>query len=154
MRNLFSARYFRRRQLYCKSQKRPRESYPKSCVHRFGQLFDPDICAEYGFEYKEGYDFIKYDQIEWYKSEMYDIAEQNGGMPDSVMFMHIPLKEYRMAYNQAKQNDTVILENSGNRNAILTIIRGCLTPYLRWTAQKPLYADMTMSTIIAWNIWA
>lgn len=73
-----------------------------------GNYLDPDICAEYGFEYKEGYDFIKYDQIEWYKSEMYDIAEQNGGMPDSVMFMHIPLKEYRMAYNQAKQNDTVI----------------------------------------------
>ena len=45
-----------------------------------GNYLDPDI-APNTVEYKEGYDFIKYDQIEWYKSEMYDIAEQNGSMP-------------------------------------------------------------------------
>ncbi|MFW5780421.1 MAG: metallophosphoesterase [Bacillota bacterium] len=73
-----------------------------------GSYLTPEICAEYGFDYKNDYDFIKYDQIEWYKSEMQDIADENGEMPDSVMFIHIPLKEYRTAYNQALSDDSVI----------------------------------------------
>jgi len=68
-----------------------------------------EYCEAYGFAYNGGYDFIKYDQIEWYKSEMRKIASNNGNrMPDSIMFLHIPLKEYRIAYNEANQNDTII----------------------------------------------
>jgi hypothetical protein len=78
-----------------------------------GDYVKEEFCEEYGFPYTSGYDFIKYDQIEWYKSEMRAIAESNGNkMPNSIMFMHIPLKEYRTAYNLALANGTVI---SGER---------------------------------------
>jgi 3',5'-cyclic AMP phosphodiesterase CpdA len=78
-----------------------------------GDHLKKEFCEAYGFEYTEGYDFIKYDQIEWYKSEMRAIAARNGNkMPDSIMFLHIPLKEYRIAYDLACQNGTVL---SGER---------------------------------------
>ena len=73
-----------------------------------GAYLTPEICAEYGFKYKKDYDFIKYDQIEWYKSQMREIRDKNGEMPNSIMFFHIPLKEFRTAYNQAVENDSVI----------------------------------------------
>lgn len=67
-----------------------------------GDYLKEDICRQYGFQYEEGeYDFIKYDQIEWYKSELNKIATKSGKMPNSIMFMHIPLKEYETAYNLA-----------------------------------------------------
>ena len=73
-----------------------------------GNYLTEEICAEYEFEYQNGYDFIKYDQIEWYKSEMRAIERENGRMPNSILFIHIPLKEYRTAYNEAMDNETVI----------------------------------------------
>jgi len=73
-----------------------------------GDYLKEDICADYGFAYKDGYDFIKYDQIEWYKAQMYAIAEKAGKMPPSVMFMHIPLVEYGTAYSQALQEKKII----------------------------------------------
>lgn len=73
-----------------------------------GDYLKEDFCEEYNFEYTDDYDFIKYDQIEWYKDEMRSIAAQNGKMPPSVMFMHIPLVEYTAAYNSALSEDKVI----------------------------------------------
>ena len=78
------------------------------------------------FGLKWDYDYIKEDQIEWYRSsiEKYRLknAEIINGMdesyrdlylslanPKSLMFMHIPLLEVRMAYNeyaQAGNSDT------------------------------------------------
>ncbi len=43
----------------------------------------------------DGYGFITPEAQEWYKEELYSIKEENGGiMPNSMMFMHIPFREY------------------------------------------------------------
>ncbi|MFA5449840.1 MAG: metallophosphoesterase [Clostridia bacterium] len=73
-----------------------------------GDYVQEDICIDYGFEFEEGYDFIKYDQIEWYKTAMRAIADKNGTMPRSIMFTHIPLVEYGIAYDEAYKSKTVI----------------------------------------------
>lgn len=45
-----------------------------------------------------GYDFIKPDQIEWYRQNSKEFTKQNGGMPvPSLAFFHIPLPEFRSA---------------------------------------------------------
>lgn len=63
-----------------------------------GDYLSQSYCEDYGFEYRDAYDFIKYDQIAWYKAEMRELAAKNGSMPLSIMFMHIPLIEYNIAY--------------------------------------------------------
>ena len=44
----------------------------------------------------QGYDFIKKDQIEWYKSRI-DMLKEKSGDFRSMVFMHIPLPEYAEA---------------------------------------------------------
>ncbi|MBR4766260.1 MAG: metallophosphoesterase [Clostridia bacterium] len=44
----------------------------------------------------QGYDFIKKDQIEWYKSRI-DVLKEKYGDFKSMVFMHIPLPEYAEA---------------------------------------------------------
>lgn len=73
-----------------------------------GDYISESYCQDYGFEYKDDYDFIKYDQIDWYKSEMRAIADKNGAMPSSIMFIHIPLVEYGIAYTKAMAAERVI----------------------------------------------
>ncbi len=54
-----------------------------------------EVCELFGIPYMSGYDCIKPDQMEWYESTLNDIKENNGGvMPESTLFMHIPLYEY------------------------------------------------------------
>lgn len=72
-----------------------------------GDYLKEEFCSEYGFAYKNAYDFIKYDQIQWYKDEMNAIAKTNGSMPSSIMFIHIPLFEYKEAYNKANKQDAI-----------------------------------------------
>lgn len=56
---------------------------------------DPEICEKYDLPYTSGYDFIKPDQQEWYVNTLNDIKERNAGvMPESTLYMHIPLVEY------------------------------------------------------------
>ena len=56
---------------------------------------DKDVCELFGIPYMSGYDCIKPDQMAWYESTLNDIKEDNGGvMPESTLFMHIPLYEY------------------------------------------------------------
>ena len=53
-----------------------------------------------------GYDFIKHDQIDWYRTLSNSFTEKNGGNPvPSLAFFHIPLPEY----NQAAANESAIL---------------------------------------------
>ena len=50
----------------------------------------------------DGYDWIKYDQIAWYRSESARHTTENGGTPlPSLAFMHIPLPEYADAASDA-----------------------------------------------------
>ena len=45
-----------------------------------------------------GYDYIRTDQIEWYKKLSKAFTQQNGGVPiPSLAFFHIPLPEYKQA---------------------------------------------------------
>lgn len=56
---------------------------------------DLDICKKYGIPYSTGYDFIKPDQQKWYVDTLNDIKGKNNGvLPESTMFMHIPFVEY------------------------------------------------------------
>lgn len=53
-----------------------------------------------------GYDYLKFDQIQWYRDNSAKYTRQNGGTPvPSLAFFHIPLPEY----NQAASDETTIL---------------------------------------------
>lgn len=53
-----------------------------------------------------GYDYIKFDQIRWYRENSAKYTKQNGGTPlPSLAFFHIALPEY----NQAASDETAIL---------------------------------------------
>lgn len=44
------------------------------------------------------YDWLTFDQINWYRKNSKEFTEENGGVPlPSVAFLHIPLPEYGMA---------------------------------------------------------
>lgn len=60
--------------------------------------------AEFGIEYSpDGDDFIKPNQIEWYKRRITEIKEENGGeLVKSEVFLHIPLYQYETAFEDAK----------------------------------------------------
>lgn len=46
----------------------------------------------------EGYDYIKSDQIEWYRQRSAGFTRENGGKPmPALAFFHIPLPEYNQA---------------------------------------------------------
>ncbi|MCQ2485081.1 MAG: metallophosphoesterase [Clostridia bacterium] len=57
------------------------------------------------------YDCVHKNQIEWYKQQLEEFkAENKGDMPKSLMFMHIPVIEFRDAMEEYKENgfkDTV-----------------------------------------------
>lgn len=57
---------------------------------------------KYGVEKIGFYDFIKPDQIDWYKESLSSIKRQNHGkLPPSALFIHIALPEYKIAYDAA-----------------------------------------------------
>lgn len=56
---------------------------------------DQEICYKYGYPYTDGYDCIHQDQMDWYKESLEEIAKNNNGvMPESTLYMHIPFVEY------------------------------------------------------------
>lgn len=64
-----------------------------------GSNADPALCAALGLPYQGGYDFIKPNQIDWYKEQIANLARLNGGTaPTSTLYIHIPLPEYKTAY--------------------------------------------------------
>ncbi len=48
-------------------------------------------------EMKNGYDYIKPDQINWYKEEMNELREKYKKAPN-LLYMHIPIKEYEEVF--------------------------------------------------------
>lgn len=61
-----------------------------------------------------GYDYIKSDQIDWYRKNSMAYTQQNGGTPvPSLAFFHIPLPEY----NQAAADETAILTGTRKEKA-------------------------------------
>lgn len=61
-----------------------------------------------------GYDYIKFDQIKWYRDNSTDFTEKNGGSPiPSLAFFHIALPEY----NQAASDESAILVGTRKEKA-------------------------------------
>lgn len=65
---------------------------------------------------EEGYDNFHDDQIQWYSDTVKEIATKVNGSPDKVVpslaFFHIPMQEFTQAYNEAKENNSIL---SGSR---------------------------------------
>lgn len=58
------------------------------------------------------YDRIHDNQVEWYKNQITDLTAENGGeMPNSIVFFHIPLIEYRDAWTEYINNGSQDTEN-------------------------------------------
>lgn len=58
------------------------------------------------------YDRIHDNQVEWYKSEIKALTEKNGGVtPKSLAFFHIPLVEYKTAWEEYVNNGSKDTEN-------------------------------------------
>lgn len=53
---------------------------------------------------EDDYAFIKENQINWYKETVSAVEKYNGTAVKSVMFIHIPLVEYKEAYEEATVN--------------------------------------------------
>ncbi|MDH6305358.1 3',5'-cyclic AMP phosphodiesterase CpdA [Parabacteroides sp. PF5-5] len=57
-----------------------------------------DSHAYSGIKGIEGYDYIKFDQVQWYRQKSAAYTQQNGGKPiPSLAFFHIPFPEYNQA---------------------------------------------------------
>jgi len=58
-------------------------------------LIDSNAYTGKGFN---KYDFIHDDQVEWYKEQILRIESEEGHVVPSMVFFHIPLQEYKEAY--------------------------------------------------------
>lgn len=59
------------------------------------------------------YDRIHDNQVEWYKNEIQALTDENGGeVPKSMAFFHIPLIEYRDAWQEYVNNNKQDTENA------------------------------------------
>lgn len=66
-----------------------------------------------------GYDYIKQSQIDWYERILYDTYKNNNKeIVNSILFMHIPLPEFNIAWYAAGGEDALkaIEENGGFRD--------------------------------------
>ena len=54
------------------------------------------------------YDYIHDDQVDWYKQELGRLQSENPTVK-SLIFMHIPLQEYRTAYDLYNQNSSEVI---------------------------------------------
>lgn len=51
------------------------------------------------------YDAIHEDQVKWYEETLNSLKAENGGkMPNSLAFFHIPLQEYKEAWDKYREN--------------------------------------------------
>lgn len=59
-------------------------------------LIDSNAYTKDGFN---KYDYIHDDQVDWYKEQILRMDKEEGRIVPSMVFFHIPLQEYREAYN-------------------------------------------------------
>lgn len=66
-----------------------------------------------------GYDYIKFDQVQWYRDSSSKFTKQNSGTPvPSLAFFHIALPEY----NQAASDETAILVGTRKEKACAPLL--------------------------------
>ena len=113
-------------------------------------LFDSgrDIRERYYKDYgvpdgMKGYDFLKPEQIEWYKNCVRRTEEKYGKVK-SMMYFHIPLPEFEhvMKLDENGQSTAGCM----NPSAVRRSTAECLTPYASSAALRRSTADTTMST--------
>ncbi|MDF9829635.1 metallophosphoesterase family protein [Parabacteroides sp. PF5-6] len=75
-----------------------------------------------------GYDYIKFDQIQWYRENSKRYTQKNNGSPiPSLAFFHIPLPEY----NQAAADETAILTGTRKEKACAPVLNTGLFASMR-----------------------
>ena len=62
-----------------------------------------------------GYDYIRQDQIDWYKSASLLLEKYNGGLVPGIMAFHIPLIENNTAHNN-RNNTDIVYSYDGDKN--------------------------------------
>lgn len=75
---------------------------------------------------KKQYDYIKESQIEWYNSSISALKQKYGDSTESMLFIHIPLPEYKNAYEDGeiiygKQREKVC--SSNHNSGMFTAIK-------------------------------
>jgi len=66
------------------------------------------------------YDYIHDDQVDWYAAQVERLNEREGHVVDSLVFFHIPLQQYRTAYElyQAGSSEVTYYFGENNETAI------------------------------------
>lgn len=54
------------------------------------------------------YDYIHEDQVQWYKDTLGDICQEEGRTVPSMIFTHMPLQEYQIAYGLYKEGNPAV----------------------------------------------
>ena len=62
------------------------------------------------------YDYIHDDQVEWYRSEVLRLNAEAGHTVPSMIFFHIPLQQYRTAYQLYEQGSDQVIWYFGENN--------------------------------------
>lgn len=98
-----------------------------------------------------GYDFLKTDQIEWYRRNSCKFTAANGGIPlPSLAFFHIPLPEY----NQAAADEGAILVGTRMEKACAPVLNSGM--FVAMKQQKDIVAmfvghDHDNDYVVAWK---
>lgn len=75
---------------------------------------------------KWDYDYVKEDQIKWYKDTVETYSAENGSVVKSLMFFHIPLREVKQAYdeyvNNNRQNTANVTYIEGNDGEVDEVV--------------------------------
>ncbi|MDL2255117.1 metallophosphoesterase family protein [Parabacteroides sp. OttesenSCG-928-K15] len=75
-----------------------------------------------------GYDYIKFDQIQWYREQSDKFTATNGGTPlPAISFFHIPLPEY----NQAASDETAIMVGTRKEKACAPVLNSGMFTSMR-----------------------
>jgi hypothetical protein len=62
------------------------------------------------------YDYIHDDQVDWYRDEVLRMSEEAGHTVPSMVFFHIPLQQYRTAYQLYEQGSDQVIWYFGENN--------------------------------------
>ncbi len=106
---------------YCVSKAGPSDisgtgNYALGVYNKDGTLGSVVYCLDSGaYASNGGYDYIKDDQIAWYKQSSLLLEEYYGTKIPAIMAFHIPLIENNNAYNE-RDNKEVVYEYTGNKN--------------------------------------
>lgn len=67
-----------------------------------------------------GYDYVKPDQIDWYEQQIRSLKSTYGEEAVSMVFLHIPVEEYKTAWEAVQKNSEEAEYIEGSRNEIVS----------------------------------